>query len=712
MDVEDSEKSSNTQDSVDSDVVVPVPDDTDFINEVLLRLRLESSDSLDVPLFDSSCSVTGTVAKLAVWNAILNPIGIELHEFEPGKFALSSLNTHRYVNGTDEFVQQAAVAFYWALKTHPCIKKVKIAHHLFLIHCFPLMKRAFLENDSFETLSLFHCSLAPYSSVEFVGALSAMTQLKRIKLEQLKLDSSGFENLSRVLERNQRLEAVSLHCATLWGDVPTCLMNVLCSLPCLKVLSWSCEHLAPAVGYGIAQLLETTQTLQELELLFEEDINPECIQAVASALERNTTVHSVKFYYAYIYNRGAEALASALTKNCHVKYLKLCHCEIGDTGGTAIAQMLKVNKSLEEVDLSENNMANATGEALAQAISVNPVLTKLNLIGNRFGASAVISIARALVSNDVLELLEIGRICTDDVAEDAVSIILGDEQSDLCYNESEQLVMVFGELKSFERITATWGDAGIFELANTVKTSNTIRKVSLEGLDEISVEPQKQLLEALGENSSVEELFFPMYLPCYVNTAPMLADYLRKTTSLKRLTFTLEAVQKDVVSLLADALSQNKTVQYLEIVCPNVDEHAEKCLADMLRQNDTLETLVLNDYASQFEITVHEPLVLLSHGLKENYSVTKFKNDFSWVPWFGMAQVQEVIRRNRVALNAAARFVFSETKDATSLPCDIANILKLRKFHKLLQAFGKLTPADVVLKIEAAKLRIDQCHVK
>lgn len=704
MDVEGSEGSSSTQDSVDSDVVMPVPDDTDFINKVLLTLRAKTSNSLDVPFFDSSNNVTGTIAKLAVWNAILNRIGIELHEFEPGKFSLSSLNTYRYVSGTDECVQQAAVAFYWALKTHPCIKKVKIAHHLFLVHCFPLMKRAFLENDSLELLNLFHCSLGPYTSIEFVDALSGMTQLRRIKLEQLKLDSSGFDNLSRVLQRNQQLEAVSLHCTTLCDDVPTCLLNVLCSLPCLKVLSWSCEHFAPAVGYGIAKLLQTTRTLEELELLFEEDINSECLQAVTAALERNSTVHSVKLYYAYIYNRGAEAFASALTKNCHVRYLKLCHCEIGDAGGAAISQMLKVNKSLEEVDLSENKMANATGAALAQAISVNPVLKKLNLAGNRFGASAVISMARALTDNCVLERLEIGHICTDDVAEDAVSIIFGDEQSDLCYNESEQLVKVFGELKSFERITATWGDAGIFELAKAVKTSNTIRKVSLEGLHKISVEPQKQLFEALGENNSVEEVCFPMYLPCYDSTAPILADYLRKTTSLKRLTFTLEATQKGTLSMLADALSQNKTVQYLEIVCPNVDEHAEKCLADMLRQNDTLETLILNDYASQFEMTVHEPLVLLSHGLKENYSLTKFKNEFSWVPWYGMAQVQEVIRRNRVALNTAARIVFGETKDVTSLPCDIANVLKLQKFHKLLQVVGKLAAADVVLKTEAVKL--------
>lgn len=684
MDMEDSESSSSTQDSVDSDVMISVPDDPDFINEVLLELRVNASDSLDVPLFDNSYNVTGMIAKLTVWNSILNPVGIELQEFEPGKFSLSSLNTHRYVSVMDVFVQQAAVAFYWALKMHPCIKKVKITHHLFAANCFPLMRRAFLENDCLESLHLFHCSLDPYSSIDFVDALSGMTQLRRIKLEQLKLDFSGFQNLSRVLERNQQLEAVSLHFGTLCNDTPTCLLNMLCSLPCLKVLSWSCEYFVPTVGQGIAQLLQTTRTLEELELLIEEDVNFECFQAVTAALEQNSTIHSVKLYYAYIYNRGAEAFASALTKNCHVKYLKLCHCEIGDAGGAAISQMLKVNRSLEEVDLSENKMADAAGEALAQAISVNSVLKKLNLSGNRFSASAVISVARALADNHVLERLEIGHIYTDDIAEDAISMIFGDEKPGMCYNKSEQLAKVFGELKAFERITATWGDAGIFELANAVKTSNTIRKVSLDGLQEISLEPQKQLFEALGENNSVEELYFPMYLPCYDSTALILAEYLCKTTSLKRLTFTLEATQKGAIRVLADALSQNKTVQYLEIVCPNVDEHVEKCLADMLRQNHTLETLILNDYASQFETAMHDPLVLLSHGLKENYSLTKFKNEYSWVPWYGLAQIQEVVRRNKVTLNTAARIIFTETKDVTGLPCDIANVLKLQRFHKVL----------------------------
>lgn len=690
---------------------VPLHDDSGFIEDVLVKLRAKMPNALDAPFFDDGIDFAGVTSKLSLWNAVLNPVGIELCEFEPGKLALSSFGAYRDVTGTDGLVQEAAVAFYWALKTFRCIKKVKFTHPMFLLHCFPFVKQAFLENDSVDVLKLHYPDEGAYSSAEFIDAFLKITQLRRIDLSGLELDTSGFENLSRLLEQNRQLEIASLQYKPLRGDVPPFLRTALQCLPCLKRLSWRSNGLVPVEVDGIAQLLLTTETLEKLEILYsEEDVNITTLQPLAQSLGQNHTLRALTFYYVFLCDAGAELIANALKENVHVKFLKLEHCDIGDVGGREIAKMLVLNETLEEVNLSNNLMANGAGKQFAEALSVNRVLKKLSLAANHIGTSAAILIARAVASNDIIEELDIGAICTDDFATGALELALGDGQPEVCDDEDEQLAKVFAELNSFERITASWGDAGIFELARALRSSSAIKKVSLEGICEISVEPEKELFEALLRNSTVEELELPIDLPCYNEATAVLAKYIKTTASLKRLSLSVEFNQKEAIAVLADALAQNRSIHHLEIVCAYVDEYFEKCLAEVLRQSATIETLVLNDFAGQFELTEHEPLVPLSSGLKENYALMKFKNEFSWMPWTGISEVHKVVRRNRVMLNVAARLVLGQIEDISSVPREAVNMLGLQKLCELIQKLAKLPAETARQKIEAAKLQVESCQ--
>lgn len=691
---------------------VPLHDDSSHIEDVLVTLRAKMPDALDAPFFDDGIDFAGITSKLSLWNTVLNPVCIELCEFEPGKLAVSSFGTYRDVTGTDSLVQEAAVAFYWALKTFRCIKKVKFTHPMFLLHCFPFVKRAFLENDSVDVLKLHYPDEGPYSSSEFIDAFLKTTQLRRIDLCGLELDASGIEKLSRLLEQNQLLEIASLQYKLSGDAIPPFLMRTLGSLPCLKRLSWRSNGLAPVEVDGIAQLLLTTETLSELEIHYSnEDADITLLQPVAQSLGQNHTLHALTFYYVFLWDAGAELIASALKENVHVTYLKLDHCEIGDVGGSAVAKMLVLNETLEEVNLSNNLMANGAGKQFAEALSVNRVLKKLSLAANHIGTSAAVLIARAVASNDIIEEVDMGAIYSDDFASDALELALGDGQPDACDSEYENLTKVFAELKSFERITASWDDAGVSELASTVKSSNRIKKVSLEGLCEISLEDEKELFEALSRNSSVEELELPIDLPFYDEAAAILAEYIKTTVSLKRLSFSVEFNQKEAIAVLTDALAQNRSIHHLEIVCPHVDEYFETCLAEVLRRNGTIETLVLNDFAGRFELTEHEPLVPLSSGLKENYVLTKFKNEFSLMPWTGIAEVQKVVRRNRVLLNVAARLILGHIEDISSVPPEAVNMLKLQRLLKLIQKLAKVPTETAQQKIEAAKVQMESCQV-
>lgn len=699
-----------SQVTMDEAELSPKLDDPQLVEEIRERINLKMADALSRP-----CSATDTkdcrlLDDVTSWNELLHPVGFEVYEYEPGRFALHSLNAHfEETTGHSEHIQEGAFAFYFLLKTHRCIKVLKMEEHLLLVHCFPLVKLAFLENKGLEVVKVRHSYMAPYPSCELLEAAANITSLRRVVLYELELTTLGAQQLAEVLARNELLESVQLHYDVSDGRDQDVLFRSIAGLRRLSSVSLNSRKLDDAAAKGIAHLLRTTDTLRDLKLGGWETVDPEHFTLVADALNENKTLESVTFSYCYINDEGCGLVASALRENTSIKRLTICRGEFGDGGAQSLAEVLKTDACIEDLDLSGNDIGSMGAGALAEAIAANHTLKNLNLTQNYIDTLGTMAIAKSLVGNTTLEEVNLGYVLCEDSELDGLETMFEGFGIQVSDTESDCLVKLFRKLSSFEKIIAVWNDAGVSELARTIQCSSKIRKVSLEGLCEVSTEVLKELFHALLANKTVETLEIPLEMTCSEDAVSSLTEYLSTTTSLKHFTMPLKASQKEAVRALTEALAVNQSIVHLQVICPDVDELTEQLFGDVFKQNHTIETFLLNDYTGQFELSDHKPLIKLAAALADNYVVTKVKNEFSGVPWEGLSAVHTILRRNRSLLNRAVRFALDPTSDVPEVAHLFWQVRHLRSFQQLLARVVNTTAEEAKDKISVVENFV-KCH--
>ena len=107
--------------------------------------------------------------------------------------------------------------------------------------------------------------------------------------------------------------------------------------------------------------------------------------ALATALQRNTTLTFLNLYGNNIGDDGATVFATALHRNTTLTFLHLGVNNIGNDGATAIATALHENTTLTFLHLWGNNIGNEGATAFATALHRNTTLTTLDLFLNNIG---------------------------------------------------------------------------------------------------------------------------------------------------------------------------------------------------------------------------------------------------------------------------------------------------------------------------------------
>eukprot|EP00812_Abedinium_dasypus_P003266 NODE_1402_length_1151_cov_323.447080.p1 GENE.NODE_1402_length_1151_cov_323.447080~~NODE_1402_length_1151_cov_323.447080.p1 ORF type:complete len:335 (+),score=116.77 NODE_1402_length_1151_cov_323.447080:116-1006(+) len=108
-------------------------------------------------------------------------------------------------------------------------------------------------------------------------------------------------------------------------------------------------------------------------------------EALAAALQHNTTLKELYLRGNRIGDDGAKALAAALRHNTTLTVLDLEDNKIGDGGAEALAAALQHNTTLETLLLSHNEIGDDGAKALAAALQHNSTLWRLELYGNKIG---------------------------------------------------------------------------------------------------------------------------------------------------------------------------------------------------------------------------------------------------------------------------------------------------------------------------------------
>lgn len=646
----------------------------------------------------------GILELLPSWNLILNRVGFDVYEYEPGRLAVTSLNTHvEGMSAEDEFAQDAAYALYFLLRTYSSIRKLKVLDHALFVHCFSVLKLGLVQNDSLEIVNVRHSYMAPYASWEIVEALSGTTKLRHLVLDELQLDDSGTSKLVDLIQRNRSLERVKLGRAVMAGISCDAMLAPFATLGSLKSFSFSANELDLPVAHCIASLLRSTRTLEELKFDSFDTLDLEALKLVGEALKENKTVASLKFSYCNLGENGSELLIRSLAQNTTIRRFCLSNDEVGYNAMVAMADILRNNASIQELNLSSNVLGNKEVNALSGAIAQNRSLKKLELDENNIGALGVADLAKALAVNPVLEQINLGFVFVEDCAHDALGPMFENLSLEETHSESDCLLEVLDKLGSFERMVVVWNDASVSALARVVASSTQIQNVSLQGLCAVSEYIQKELYSALIHNTTVKTLDIPLEMHISDSAAQVLAEYIKSTSSLRRLAMPMTTNQTEAVDVLTQALAVNKSIVRLEIVCPYVDERTEDRFAKMLEKNRTIETFYLNDFSGQFGISEHEPLTTLATGLAENHVLSKLKNTYSWVPWQGVSAVQQALRRNRALLNRAVCFTLDPCPCDPCAAREFLSVAHLQSLCRLLANFTGLSHDKAAAKIQLAQ---------
>ena len=126
---------------------------------------------------------------------------------------------------------------------------------------------------------------------------------------------------------------------------------------------------------------------------------------LAKALEKNTTLTSIRAFRSKIGPEGAKAIAAALEKNNTLSSIDLSQNTIGPEGAKAIAAALEKNNTLSSIHLDWNAIPYEGAIVIAKALKENTTLTSIDLSTNFIGPRGDKAIAAALVSN-IFILLE------------------------------------------------------------------------------------------------------------------------------------------------------------------------------------------------------------------------------------------------------------------------------------------------------------------
>jgi len=113
--------------------------------------------------------------------------------------------------------------------------------------------------------------------------------------------------------------------------------------------------------------------------------------AIATAIEKNSTLTQLDLSGNNIGDLGVDAIAKSIAKNSALTSLHLGYNLISDEGGKSIAYIIENNSTLTSLILWKNDISTDGGEKIEISLEKNSVLLYLDMWGNRKHFSCPIS---------------------------------------------------------------------------------------------------------------------------------------------------------------------------------------------------------------------------------------------------------------------------------------------------------------------------------
>ncbi|XP_077495123.1 uncharacterized protein LOC144106237 [Amblyomma americanum] len=349
-----------------------------------------------------------------------------------------------------------------------------------------------------------------------------------------------------------------------------------------------------------------------------------------------------------------------------------------------IANYLRDNKSLQELSLWESCGGDEGASAIADALTANDTLKKLTLSPGIqvLTEKTLAAFAKTLTTNSTLELVDL---------------------FDSCSMEKEQVSSLFEQdiyADVFKRIRILWKQEFLPELIKHLREDRHCSELSVDVTASADKDLLQEFFDAVASNTTLRMLHFYPSDKCFDELADGIASVVKKTTTLKEvqnLMHVKKGAEEQLVRVL-DALKENNSVtnftMYVESLTPEIAES----LSELLATNSALRDVAICEY---YGIT-DEIVETILGGLRKNHTLTGIM--VSWDPdddVEGIAEMEQLLKRNTRLLDQAVKFVRGECKDKEA--ADAAKKLRSTPslLHRLKELTGKTTEA-VLSDIESA----------
>ncbi|XP_077545418.1 uncharacterized protein LOC144158417 isoform X2 [Haemaphysalis longicornis] len=340
-----------------------------------------------------------------------------------------------------------------------------------------------------------------------------------------------------------------------------------------------------------------------------------------------------------------------------------------DGGGLAssIADLLRDNTTLQELSLWCDELGDAGCSVLAKALTTNDTLKKLHIVDETLTSKTVVAFAETLVVNSALEKVDIFEV---DMSEGDVSFLFEEDKY----------------ANTFKRLYILWRQKFLPQLTMLLREDRHCSDVSVDVTESVHADVLQDFLDAVAKSKTVRMLHFYPSGKTFDALADGLVSVLSRTTTITQIQNLMQAEEdgKALVKVLS-ALKDNNTVtdfmMMVEILSPEIC----RSLSEVLATNKTLSSVSICEYYG----ILPEQLRVILEGLRCNYTVTHLM--VAWDPddVEGVAEMEELLERNRGLLNKAAQFV-KEGGDATDVEGADA-LKKVRSSPRLVEKLQEVT---------------------
>lgn len=436
-------------------------------------------------------------------------------------------------------------------------------------------------------------------------------------------------------------------------------------------------RVSPTNAKRFSQLLVSPSScLTKLSL---DEVTIVLVDAVLESLRSNATLE--KLSLSRVRQQGAcdnMIRISALKTNKVLKNLQVHECLV-DT--TDLADMLKVNSAVEELELTVCQLADEDVIVLAEALEVNRTLQKIDVTDNRLSADSVTVFARSLTRNDRLQVIDMGYVYFTPDCEESVANVLR-------------------ETKACGRLRVYWNKAGLLELESVLSDFRaSMQRLCLDWRADAGVSSAiVGIFAALSVNATVTELIIEDGFSIDDAIGEQLALTLRYNTSLKHLSIKNYFRKHAIVIGLLEALEDNRSVSTLHLNYSIKSAQVAKALCEMLEKNKTIYSMEFDGWHLK-----GKTLLELAESISQNSVLLEFKLAMTCYHKH-FAGVYDAIRRNRVFMKRAVRFVMQHSEDEESQCAFSVLNGKESLLQTLVKVTGKTEP-EVKAIIEAAAHR-------